>query len=56
MNWKIYHNFNTNLNSIENLWGIIKMEYTKVDDKKDFIETVKEACNQISEDTVFNLF
>ena len=28
----------------------------KIDDKKDLIEIVREACNQISDDTVFNLF
>ena len=49
--------FSPDLNPIENVWGIIKMELEKKDleRKKELIEAVKEAYNQISEDTIFNL-
>ena len=45
------------LNPIENVWGIIKMELEKKDleRKNELIEAVKETYNQISEDTIFNL-
>ena len=49
--------FSPDLNLIENIWGIIKIELKKMDleKKKELIEAVKETYNQISEDTIFNL-
>ena len=49
--------FSSDLNPIENVLGIIKMELEKkdLDRKNELIEAVREAYNQISEDTVFNL-
>ena len=49
--------FSSDLNPIENVWGIIKMEFEKkdLDRENELIEYVREAYNQISEDTIFNL-
>ena len=49
--------FSPDLNPIENVWGIIKMELEKknLERKNELIEAVKEGYNQISEDTMFNL-
>ena len=49
--------FSPDLNPIENVWGIIKMKLEKknFERKNELIEAVKEAYNQISEDTIFNL-
>ena len=49
--------FSSDLNPIENVWGIIKMELGKRDLEREneLIEAVKEAYNQISKDTIFNL-
>ena len=49
------------MNPIENVWGIIKMELEKKDleRKNELIEAIREAYNQISENTIFiylNLF
>ena len=56
MNWKIWP-FSSDLNPIENVWGIIKMELEKKDLEREneLIEAVKEAYNKISEDSIFNL-
>ena len=49
--------FSSNLNPIENVCRIIKMELEKKDLEREneLIEAVKEAYNQISENTIVSI-